>query len=154
MTSACTVLCPEINFGTVFEAIHSMSEAEILLDGTPDQWTRATVSVSGKLLTFSILIREHPGDKFSRLVLSLHNCFEPVQSDAPSNKEHVLDRILNVKMMIGVVADPEFLQDDIRLAVLWRVVESMDAVLFNGDAVFNLEGLQLLDRSGNFDVII
>jgi hypothetical protein len=110
--------------------------------------------LSGKRLTLSSLIQDQPGDKFSRLVLSMHNYFRSVETDAMSNKSRVLTRIENLEMMIGVVAEPEFVEDDSRFRILWRIAECMDALIFNGNAILDLHGQRILDRDGRFDVVV
>jgi hypothetical protein len=57
-------------------------------------------------------------------------------------------------MMIGVVADPEFSENDSRLDILWHIAECMDALIFNGDAILDSQGQRILDHTGNFDVVV
>jgi hypothetical protein len=154
MTSACTILCPTIDFGKVSDAIRSATAGELSIEGTRESWTRITVVRSGKQITFSGLVQLQPGDKFARTVLSMHNYFFEVKTDLESNQKFVLNRIANVEMMIGVVADPEFADDDGRLDILWRIAECMDALIFNGDAILDLQGQQILDQNGKFDVVV
>jgi hypothetical protein len=71
-----------------------------------------------------------------------------------SNQNYVLSRIADVEMMIGVVADPKFAKADSRLDILWKIADCMDAVIFNGDAILDLQGQRILDHKGEFDVIV
>jgi hypothetical protein len=154
MTSACTILCPTNDFGAVLDAIQSATAWELSLEGTRDYWTRITVVYTGKQITFSGLVQVQPGDKFSRTVLSMHNYFRTVKTDVASNQGYVLRRIANVQMMIGVVADPEFSEDDSRFNILWHIAECMDALVFNGEAILDLQGQRILDQDGKFDVVV
>jgi hypothetical protein len=154
MTSACTILCPTIDYGKVLDAIESATEGELSLEGIRDKWIRITIVHSGKQITFSGLVQLRPQDKFSKLVLSMYSFFNMVETDVVSNKDYVLSRIADAEMMIGVVADPEFAKEDSRLDILWRIAECMDAVIFNGDAILDLLGQRILDQNGNFDVVI
>ena len=77
-----------------------------------------------------------------------------VETDMVSNKDYVLSRIADVEMMIGVVADPAFAKEDSRLDIVWKIAECMDAVIFNGDAILDLQGQRILDVKGNFDIVV
>jgi hypothetical protein len=154
MTSACTILCPTIDYGKVLDAIESATEGELSLEGARDKWTRITVAHSGKQIAFSGLVRRRPQDKFSKIVLSMYNFFNMVETDLVSNRDYALSRIADVEMMIGVVADPEFAMEDSRLDILWKIAECMDAVIFNGDALLDLHGQRILDQNGDFDVVV
>jgi hypothetical protein len=154
MTSACTILCPAINYAKVLEAIRLTSDGEISLDGTNEKWGRITVMLPSKQVTLTSLVREMPGDKFSKLVLSMHNFFRTIETPAASNKRYVLSRIADVQMMIGVVAEPQFLEDDSRFDILWGVAEWNSALIFNGEAILDLQGRRILDCNGEFDVLV
>jgi hypothetical protein len=154
MTSACTILCPTIDYSKVLDAIESATEGELSLEGTRGKWTRITVAHSGKQIFFSGLVQLQPQDKFSKLVLSMYSFFNMVETDMVSNKDYVLSRIADVEMMIGVVADPAFAKEDSRLDIVWKIAECMDAVIFNGDAILDLQGQRILDVKGNFDIVV
>lgn len=154
MTSACTILCPTIDYGKVLDAIESATDGGLSLEGTKDKWTRIIVAHSGKQITFSGLVQLQPQDKFSRLVLSMHSFFRMVETDMVPNQDYVLSRIADAEMLIGVVADPEFVMGDSRLDILWKIAECMDSVIFNGDAILNLHGQRILDHHGDFDVVV
>jgi hypothetical protein len=100
------------------------------------------------------LVQHEPGDRFSTLVLGMYNFFRTIDTDAQGNKRYVLDRVGNAELMIGVVADPECSETDPRLDCLWAVTEALDAVVFNGDAMLNLEGNRILSRNGEHDVLM
>jgi hypothetical protein len=154
MTSACTILCPTIDYGKVLDAIQSSTVGEVSLQGTRENWTRISAVDSGREIRFSGLVQVQPGDKFSRTVLSMHNYFRTVTTDVVSNQRYVLSRIANVQMMIGVVADPKFAKEDRRFDILWRIAECMDALVFNGNAILDLQGQRILDHERKVDVVV
>lgn len=124
------------------------------LDGIEENWDRLILRFSEGEMFLTSLVRRIPGDSFSKLVLSMHNFFRMAETDATSNKNFVLGRIQNAKMMIGVVADPEFSEMDERLDCLWRIAEQLDAVIFNGDAMLNLQGQRIMTEIGDHDILI
>lgn len=82
------------------------------------------------------------------------NYFDPVETALEGTKATILAVIGKVAMMIGVVADPEFSESDRRLDLLWDIVESTGALVFNGDAILDSQGNRVLDHSGDCDVIV
>jgi hypothetical protein len=124
------------------------------LEGSEPEWQRITLHFPEGSMTLTSLIRHEPGDKFSKLVLSMHNFFQTVDTHEEANKREVLRRVETAQMMIGVVTDPELSETDARLDCLWRLAEAVDGVLFNGDAMLNLQGERILSRSGEHDILM
>ena len=154
MASACTILCPTTAYSNVLDAIRISWPGEVSIDGKADTWTRVTLIYLGKCLTLSSLVQEQPGDKFSKLILSMHNFFCTVETAAASNQSNVLAHIANAKMLIGIVAEPDFVEDDDRLDSLWTIAESVNGLIFNGDSMLDLRGQRILSRNGDYDVVV
>src|SRR5688572_11162878 len=125
MASALTIMSSETAHQKALDALRSCG-VEIHVEGPEPEWERIALQFPEGTMTLSSLIRHRPGDKFSKLVLSMHNFFRTVDTDAEANKREVLRRVETVKMMIGVVAVPAFSESDSRLGCLWRVVEAVD----------------------------
>lgn len=154
MASAATVVCSEIAYSKIVGASHSCHPMHITLEGDAETWSRMILSFADGELVLTSLVRRAPGDKFSKLVLSMHNLFRTANTDAVANKTFVLKRIENATMMIGVVATPEFSDVDSRLDCLWRIAEEVDAVVFNGEAILNLRGQRIMSRNGEHDLVM
>lgn len=154
MSSAVALLCPKRAYSKALDAMRESCNADIGLEGSEEAWERVTLRFPSGTMVLTSLVRQVPGDKFSKLVLSMHNFFRTVKTDAECNKNYVLARIENVEMMIGVVAEPELSDTDARLDCLWRLAEQIDAVIFNGDSMLNLAGERIISRSGEHDVLL
>jgi hypothetical protein len=152
VVSALTAVCPEKGYRKVLDAIRSFPTAKVTLEGTEDTWDRLILMFPVGTMILTSMVRHAPGDRFSKLVLSMHNFFRTVEATATANKDLVLSRVKGAEMMIGVVAEPEFRDIDIRLECLWRIVEKLDAIIFNGEAMLNLRGERIMTRSGEHDV--
>jgi hypothetical protein len=74
----------------------------------------------------------------------MHNFFRTVDTDAGADRALVLQRIANAKMLIGVVGEPEFLEEEGHFEQIWRTAERLDALVFSGDAMLNGRGELLL----------
>jgi hypothetical protein len=145
-------VCPEKGYGKVLDAVRSFQAVNVTLEGNEESWDRLVLVVPAGTIVLTSLVRHAPGDKFSKLVLSMHNFFRTIETSAESNKNFVLSRVENAKMMLGVVADPSFSEGDTRLDYLWRIAEELDAVIFNGQAMLNLEGKRIIAKDGQHDV--
>lgn len=152
MVSSLTVVCPEKDYRKVFVAVRSFPAAQVTLEGNEELWDRIVLGFPTGTMVLASMVRHMPGDRFSKLALSMHNFFCRVKTSAVSNKNFVLSRVENAKMMIGVVAEPEFSESDTRLDSLWRIAEELDAVIFNGQAMLNLEGERIIAKDGQHDV--
>lgn len=154
MSSAVTLLCPKRASCKALDAIRESCNADIDLEGSEDAWERVTLRFQSGTMVLTSLVRQVPGDKFSKLVLSMHNFFRTVDTDAERNKRYVMRRVENVEMIIGVVAEPEFSETDARLDCMWKIAEQVDAIVFNGDSMLNLAGERIISRSGEHDVLL
>lgn len=154
MASALTIVCPEMGYRTVADVSRTCRPHGFALEGEAELWDRLTLRFTEGDLVLSSLVRQNPGDRFSKLVLSMHNFFRTVDTDATANQKFVLGQIENAKLMIGVVATPEFASVDSRLDCLWRISEALNAVIFNGDAILDLHGQCILSKAGEYDVLL
>ena len=154
MSSAFTILCPRVDYTAAWNSIHAFQTIEKSNDGDSGRWERISVTFSEGVIDFNSLVRQEPGDKFSKLILSMHNFFRIVKTDSIKNKEYVLDRILATKMMLGVVGVPHFLETYTRLACAWSVDQNLGSIIFNGDAMLDLDGERILTGNGEADVVL
>lgn len=153
MSSTVTLLCPERAYGKAVDVVRSFN-LDFDVVGARNKWERLTLCFAAGTMELTSLVRTAPGDKFSKLVLSMHNFFRTVDTDAEPNKKYVLGRVDSVQMMIGVVADPEFSETDVRLGCILKLAEQLDAVIFNGDAMLTFEVERIMSQSGEHDLLM
>jgi hypothetical protein len=146
------MVCPERGYRNVLNAVRSCHDVQLTVEGNDETWDRLVLHFPTGTMVLTSMVRHAPGDKFSKLVLSMHNFFRTVETSAMSNKNVVLSRVENAKMMIGVIAEPEFSESDLRPDCLWRIAEQLDAVIFNGQAMLNLNGERIMAKDGQYDV--
>src|SRR6516165_10373866 len=121
MASALTIVCPEKGYQNVLNAVRSRHTVQLTVEGSEETWNRLVLGFPTGTMILTSMVRHTPGDKFSKLVLSMHNFFRAVETPAVSNKNVVLSRVESAEMMIGVVAEPEFSESDVRLDCLWTI---------------------------------
>lgn len=86
------------------------------------------------------------------MVLGMHTYFDGVKTSAKSIKKVILDRVLDMTLAIGVVAEPVFVDEDRHFDCIFGIAAEMDAIIWTGSGVINAEGKMLLDGEGNSDV--
>ena len=59
-------------------------------------------------------------------------------------KPKLLDSILACQWLVGVVADPEFSEEDERLDIIFAVVELLNWLIFNGSEMISSDGKPIL----------
>jgi hypothetical protein len=75
-------------------------------------------------------------------------------NDSIANKNLVLNRIAEAEMLIGIIVDPEFREEDKHFACIWSLAERLNAVVFSGEAMLNAQGARLLNQAGETDVLL
>ena len=158
MTPRCTVICPSRGFADTIAALERTCRLgdvmKYVVDGEATDWERIVVNAAGDGLTLTSMIRTEPGDKFSRLVLSMDNFFRTVRVRAASNHQYAMSRIQHAELMIGVVAKPDFRDDDPRQEALHAIAETLDAVIFDGTSLLTPRGERILSKDGSYDTIV
>jgi hypothetical protein len=154
MRQNCTILCPSDEPLQVVTFLRDLIEdgAVIHVTGKESDWSKIEVRSSAASLTLNRLIRQRPGDPFSKMVLGMHNYVDQVKTSARPVKKDVLDRVANMGLAIGVVAEPEFVEDARHLDCIFGITAALNAIIWTGDGFINSEGKMLLDGAGNCEV--
>jgi hypothetical protein len=145
---ACTILC-KIDDHSVRLAIEASIPAGWRLEISK---LRMTVKSPDKTLVLTSLRRVRPGDEFSRLKLSLFGFFDRIKTPHKFLKKKLLNDISLVDLLIGVVAHPDAEGPDPRFDVIFAVAQSVDGMIFNGDAMLNSDGQIIVGSSGESEI--
>jgi hypothetical protein len=97
-------------------------------------------------------IRREPGDAFSKMVLGMHNYFRCVKTTAEAKQRDILNRVANMALAIGVVAEPEFVEEARHYDCIFGIADALNAIIWTGSGAINAEGKLLLDGDGNCEV--
>lgn len=154
MSSACTLICPSKRFSEAINAISVVFQDNYDVQGETQSWRRIEVRLPQSLIAFTSLIREKPGDQFSKIILSMHNFFRQIKTTAKANKQFVLSRVVNAEMLIGVIAEPAFIEKDKHFDCIWTLADRLDAIVFSGEAMLDAQGVRLLSQTGEADFIL
>src|SRR5262249_43453803 len=122
-----------------------ISGARIAVHGEPQQWERIEARFAGSQLSLSSLVRREPFDKFSKLILGMHNFFARIETPSARDQEFVLRRIANAEMLIGITAQPSFRSDDGHLKCVAAIAECLDALIFTGTSMLTADGRVILN---------
>lgn len=150
MSDSCTILTTKIDLKAIADILRD-TKATFGIDGDFDKWDTIKLKFDQSELRFKKSVRERPGDKFSKMILGMHNYFRNVDTKASNNKEHILQNVGETKLAIGVVADPEFSEEDGHFDFIFAVAEKIDGMIFNGEAMLDPKGDMILSKDGSFD---
>lgn len=155
MPQNCTILCPTDEPQRIVDYLHELlrDDAEIRVTGNRSDWSKLEISTSAASLTLNRQICRTRGDSFSRMILGMHTYFDSVKTSAEAIKKDVLDRVLGVASAIGVVAEPEFVEQARHYDCIFGIAEVFKAIIWTGSGVLNAEGKMLLDGEGNSEVV-
>ncbi len=138
----------------IVEGLRNATNLPIKISGNDDSWESLLVTAPRATLTFNALLRNEPGDQFSKTVLGGANFFRRVNTDAKNNQSFVKDAILNTKLIIGVVAEPELAEDAGFPDLLFEAAHRCDGLIFNGEGMVDTSGDLLLDKQGRYDRVV
>jgi hypothetical protein len=67
-------------------------------------------------------------------------------------KADVLERILDMVLAIGIVAEPKFLESDGHFDCIFQTAEALNAIIWTGSGVIDANGQMILDGQGKSEV--
>lgn len=133
------------------ERLRGAAGAPVEVEGDPANWTRAVIQGPDTTLTFNAMPSGRPGGDFSDLILGAESVFRKVDTDAPDRKKTVLDWIAATELIVGVIASPEFLEEEGHFDLVLDLAEELEGLIFNGSGMITSEGDLLLDNAGAHD---
>jgi hypothetical protein len=154
MPQNCTILCPSDEPLQVVALLRDLIEdgALIQVTGKGSDWSKIEVRSSAGSLTLNRQIRHRPGASFSKMVLGMYNYFNQVKTSARAIKKDVLDRVANMGLAIGIVAEPEFVREARHHDCIFGIAAALNAIIWTGNGVLNADGKMLLDGESNSEV--
>ncbi|MEP6573775.1 MAG: hypothetical protein ABJD11_13815 [Gemmatimonadota bacterium] len=96
----------------------------------------AVIEIEGQAVT--------PGDRFSKLMLGMHNHFRNDAREAGAAGTALLKRVLAVQLAGGVVAEPSLRQEAWMQRAVAAATQSLDGMLFDGRVLRASDGTALL----------
>ena len=75
-----------------------------------------------------------------------------IETEHEAVRDGIEDRILSAKLMIGVVAEPGFVDGDGHYTCIFSIAQELDGMVFTGDRMLDAYGRLLLSRSGESEV--
>ena len=147
MPSYCTVFSPLAEPDVVREALLRLPGLAV----QEAEQGRFSVTSGAAVMVLTPRVSLQPGDAISKTVLGAWNFFNRIHGANPSRKAEVCDRILTTKMLVGVVAEPDFDPDGELLSAVLEIARRLQGVVFAGDALIDCNDRLLLDASGAFD---
>jgi hypothetical protein len=146
MSEYCTIISPVKDFRSMITILRQLGAEVSDIDGTEQEWRSVSLKSDVSKLVFNSMIRQFPGDEFSKLVLGIHNFARKLQGADIRTAQTVLDAIANAQLLIGVVASPGFLESNPHQEYVLGIAKSVGGLIFSGDAILDSSGNPLLKR--------
>jgi hypothetical protein len=67
------------------DPIREVFWGDLDIQGDPWVWWRIEIRLPQSVVAFTRLIKDKPGDRFSKLILSMHNFFRQIETPAIAN---------------------------------------------------------------------
>ena len=153
MSDACTIFGSKVDYLAVYNIVSGMSLVPVEVTGVPQEWQTLEV-VQGSTITFHSMKRQQQPEfnDFSRLILGTSTFFRHVNVTPVERRERVLDAVYRCQFSVGVVASPEFNEDEKHFDMIFEIAKSLDGLIFNGSGMVDADGLLILDNEGSFDI--
>lgn len=147
MSESCTIVSPVKNAKRLIDVLQEMGAEVDYLNGDAKDWQSVSVKSDECEIVFNILSREVPGDRFSQLILGMHNFARKLQVVHEQTAANVLKTVADAQMLIGVVATPSFSQNEQHEDYVFEIAKSIGGIVFNGDSFLSADGMPLLSAS-------
>lgn len=135
MIENCTIYCKHLDKQYVGELISEMFSVEAHRQLASVNFANDSIEMTLNFKQF-----EQPGDSFCKLLLS--TCAH-IESNADTNSELVQQLISHIEecdYAIGVVVSPSMTTDERIQTLMFKIAESSDGVIFNGNCFLTLDG--------------
>ncbi|WP_426359416.1 hypothetical protein ACPUVO_03990 [Pseudocolwellia sp. HL-MZ19] len=131
---------------------HLHAEASLKSEQTENSYVIKVENLN-TIISFHISIRKIGGDKISKRLLGAYNYAKKIESSAEGNKDFILERISRCNASIGVIFEPEDIENFGHLNYLKMVSEEFNGLIFNGSDFIDSAGDLVLSKDGEFTVI-
>jgi hypothetical protein len=146
-----TLYLPEAAHEPVASIVRELAPEGVTIDGEAHAWHSITIRRTNSRLRLSAVVFQTPQDSFSRLILGTASYLSGVVTDDPARKEALIRSVSRCKMLVGVVADPAFSEDEGDFALISSITDELGGMIFNGSGMLDADGRTLLDADGTYD---
>lgn len=147
---ACTLFSPAANYIEALEVLRGISR-DVEVVGPQDAWQKVVVHGSRSTLTVNALAPQTRADRFSQVVAGMYQHFAAIPTEGPVNQQRVLTGLTAARLALGIVADPEFEEEDGHFHAVFLLARRLGGILFNGYGVVDANGRVLLNGDGSFE---
>jgi hypothetical protein len=155
MPQNCTILLPSDEPDRVAGLVYDLAagRGRIAVSGDAGAWSAITIRAPQASLTLNRRVFTQPGDEFSKMKLGMWAYFDRVETAHPEVKQEVLRRVEEFALAVGVVAEPEFVEDAGHFDCIFGLAGALGGVIWTGSGVLNQEGKMLFDGDGSSEAV-
>jgi hypothetical protein len=148
----CTLFCRRDDPPGGIKVIAELLHASLTIDGPAENWSAIVVEDGAHHIRLFRTPRVAPGDKVSKTLLGLVNWLERIATPNPRATPIAVRRVFETKAMIGLTITPEVSEERGHFDFIWALAESLDALVWNGEALFTTEGELLVNAVGESEI--
>jgi hypothetical protein len=154
MPDYCTILCAADEPQRVVALVRELvgRRGNVSVRGKVANWSSITVRGAGASLVLNRRVFRKQADEFSKMRNCMWVYFESVKTKRKKIKADVLRRVEEHALAVGVVAEPEFVEEAGHNDFIFGLAAALGAIIWDGSGVLNAEGQLLLDSEGNCEV--
>lgn len=151
MVAALTVMALRLDFGAAVDSIEESCRAKGLslqVEGPRESWSLLTVTGPRGSLRISGMRWERPGDEFSSMTLGMANYFRCAPATNKDLQLRAMRFVHRCEFALGIVAKPEFSEQDGHFDLVFALATALDALIWNGSGLVDTNGRLVLDGDG------
>jgi hypothetical protein len=148
MSNSCTIYSSK-NYDEVLAYFENLGITDVTDSKDVKSFQRYYIEGS---LRISLNRRIEQGDSFSKMIGGTWNFVRMIETNNKVQKEWLTRHILDCKTAIGLVSEPEYVEDDKRFDYIYKLAEMFDGVIFNGSEMIDKSGKLILDDEGNSEL--
>lgn len=152
----CNIFCISKSESDIAALLRRSKKAHVRVEVQPECEEGSDVAIYGSESEIHLFLskREVGGDRVSKMMMGAIAWTRKIETDAPTNKEHVLNLLSKCDMSIGIKAKPEFSNTDGLDYLITSLIRYTNGLLFTGEGFVNEHELFVLDMYGNYEFIV
>jgi hypothetical protein len=143
-----TIVCKFETSRELLDLPQLLMKDELDISYTPIdlRWDSIKVTSSRCVIQLNRLVKDEPGDKYSKLILGLFNYFNKLKYNSESQKKTVLGLVSEAKCLIGVVCEASDSNKDNCYRFVLELAQLLNACVFTGNDLVDASGSSLTSR--------
>ncbi len=154
MTYSLTILTDsDYDAAAIVVLLKAADESFVLdVDGDGEAWSSVTLTSTVGCITLNRLVYTANGDRFSKLIGNMYTYFKGVDTPRSSVKRHLLERLDNISLAIGLVSECDWTKNTRISNFIESLLNATSGMLWDGNGLYDSDCRLILDASGRSEI--